>query len=252
MLESAGQARKLPRDEYRSNLGSLHDRLYQVQKTCWESGIGSIVVFEGWDAAGKGSAISALTRRLEPRGFRLHPIQPPRSLELEMPWLWRFWNRLPNYGEMAIFDQSWYGRVYQDRVARLTSERECEQGFGDITEFERTLTADGYVLIKVFLHISRQEQARRLKRLARDPLCDWQVSADVWRRHKLYAEHRTAAEEMLARTGTEWGPWTIVDATSRRRANMRVFETVIRGLEDGLQRRGIQAPGREPAGVTGE
>ncbi|MCK6563161.1 MAG: UDP-galactose-lipid carrier transferase [Dehalococcoidia bacterium] len=242
MLENADPARKLAKHEYSDIAGRLRERLYEVQKACWESGVGSVVVFEGWDAAGKGTAISALTRRLEPRGFRLHPIQAPRTHEQEMPWLWRFWNRLPNYGEMAIFDQSWYGRVFEDRVAGLNSEREWQQAFSDITEFERAITDDGYVLIKVFLHISRKEQARRLKRLARDPLCAWQLTTDVWRRHRVYAAHEAAAEEMLERTGTEWGPWTIVDATNRRWATVRVFETIIRGLEAGLQGRGITVP----------
>jgi len=247
MLANIDLARKLLKDEYRARLAALEARLFELQKACWEGGVGSVVVFEGWDAAGKGTAINALTRRLEPRGFRLHPIQAPRSHESELPWLWRFWNKLPNYGEMAIFDRSWYGRVFEDRVAGEVTGNEARQSLAEIAAFERSLTDDGYVLVKLFLHIGKEEQSRRLERLAKDPLSGWQVDAAVWRRHQRYDEHRVAADEMLERTDTEWGPWAIVEGTDRRWACVKVFEVVTRGLEDGLRRRNLALPAPHPA-----
>ncbi len=246
VLENVDLDRKLPKAEHGPRLASLQDRLFDVQKACWEGGVGSIVVFEGWDASGKGTAINSLTRRLEPRGFRLHPIQAPRSHERELPWLWRFWNRLPNYGEMVIFDRSWYGRVFEDRVAGEVSEQEAWRAFADITDFERTVADDGYVLIKVFFHISKEEQARRLKRIAKDRLYNWQLTPEVIRRHEKYQEHLAAVEEMLERTETESGAWTIVEATDRRWASVKVLETVTRHLEGGLQVHGVPVPASKP------
>lgn len=252
MLETVPLDHSLGREEYKSRLAYLRSRLFDIQKCCWENGVGSIVVFEGWDAAGKGSTIGALTRQLEPRGFRLHAIQQPRSHEAELPWLWRFWNLLPARGEMAIFDQSWYGRVFRDRVAGTIGERDWHDAYGAIREFERTLADDGYVLIKFFLHIGKAEQAKRLRRLRDDPLGSWQLTTDVWQRHRAYGEHFVAAEEFLERTETEWGPWTIVEATDRRWARFKVFDTITTSLEASLRQRDIALPAWQPTGHAEE
>ena len=124
MLEQVNLDCRLPKKEYRSVLPELQRRLYDLEKACWDRRIPSIVVFEGWDAAGKGSAIATLTERLDPRGFKLHAIRAPRTYQKQRPWLWRFWVRIPSYGEMAIFDASWYGRVLVERVEKLTPKRE--------------------------------------------------------------------------------------------------------------------------------
>src|SRR6266542_5339438 len=119
MLEAVNLKRKLARDAYQNALPILQRRLYDLEKACWDNGVSSILVFEGWDAAGKGGAIATLTQRLDPRGFKLHSIQLPRTYEQNRPWLWRFWLKAPSRGEMAIFDHSWYGRVLNERVEKL-------------------------------------------------------------------------------------------------------------------------------------
>lgn len=237
MLEKVDLSKRLPRKEYKARMPALGSQLFELQKRCWETGIPSVVIFEGWDAAGKGTSISALTRQLEPRGFQLHPIQAPRTYEKHMPWLWRFWIKLPNYGQMAIFDRSWYGRVLVERVEGLTPENEWRTAYRDIVDFERTITDDGYVVIKFWLHISKEEQRRRFKVLERDPLTAWHVQPEDWEHHRKYDSYLLAVEEMLERTETEWAPWTIVEATDRRWARVKIFETVIRCLEEALQRR---------------
>lgn len=253
MLETLDLAKSLDRDEYRSRLACVRSHLFGLQKTCWESGVGSIVVFEGWDAAGKGTMINALTEKLEPRGFRLHPIQPPRQVEAQMPWLWRFWNKVPNYGEMAIFDQSWYWHALGEHLEGAgPGAGDWRGALVDIADFERTLADDGYVLLKFFLHISREEQAQRMKRLAKSPLTSWQVESEHWRRHRRYDDYLVAVEEMLARTETEWAPWTIVEATNRRWARIRVFDTLAGRLEAALRDRGVPVPERLPAGAEEE
>jgi polyphosphate kinase 2 (PPK2 family) len=242
MLEQIDLTKKLPKREFKARLPYLRDRLYDLQKGCWDAGIPSVIIFEGWDAAGKGTSVKALTRRLEPRGFKLHPIQAPRTYETHMPWLWRFWLKLPNYGEMAIFDRSWYGRVLVERVEGLTPEAQWRKAYRDIANFERTIADDGYVIIKFWLHISKAEQRMRFKKLEKDPLTAWHVQPEDWEHHRKYAEYLRAVEEMLERTETEWGPWTIVEATDRRWARAKMFETIISRLEEALKQRGLPLP----------
>ena len=234
MLEKVDLSKTLSKSEYRKMLPRLQRRLYDLAQACWDHGVPSIIVFEGWDASGKGSTIRTLTSRLDPRGFKLYPIQAPRTYELNHPWLWRFWLKIPNYGEMAIFDRSWYGRVLVERVEGFTSEEEWRKAYRDITEFERMLVDDGAVIIKFWLHISKREQKRRFKLLESDPLEAWHVTEEDWEHHHKYDQYLVAVEEMLERTETEWGPWTIVEATSRWYARKKVFETIISALEERL------------------
>lgn len=242
MLEKVDLSRKLPKKEYSRLLPGLQRRLYDLQKACWDHGVPSIVVFAGWDAAGKGSTIATLTARLDPRGYKLHAIQAPRTYELNHPWLWRFWLRTPNRGEMAIFDRSWYGRVLVERVEGFTPEEEWRKAYRDIVDFERMLADDGAVIMKFFLHISKEEQKKRFKRLEQDPLEAWHVQPEDWEHHRKYDEYLLAYEEMLERTDTEWGPWTIVESTNRWHARRKIFDTVIERLEEAL---GERAPARD-------
>jgi polyphosphate kinase 2 (PPK2 family) len=242
MLEKIDLDRSLLKAEYKPRIEWLQERLLDLQTVCWKEKIASVILFEGWDAAGKGTVVTALTQRLEPRGFRLYSIQAPRSYEASMPWLWRFWNKLPNYGEIAIFDRSWYGRVLVERVEKLTPKDKWLSGYQDIGNFERTLADDGYLIVKFFLHISKDEQRRRFKAMEKDPLSAWHVQPEDWEHHRKYEKYLRATEEMFSRTETEWAPWTIVEATDLRWARVRVFETIIRRLEEALRQRGGPVP----------
>jgi polyphosphate kinase 2 (PPK2 family) len=242
VLEKIDLTRKLSKKRYKKMMPHLRNRLYDLQKACWDANIPSVIVFEGWDASGKGTSIKTLTQRLEPRGFKLYPIQAPRTYETHMPWLWRFWQKLPNYGEMAIFDRSWYGRVLVERVEGFTPEEQWRKAYRDIVNFERTIADDGYVIIKFWLHISKGEQEKRFKELEKDPLESWHVQPEDWEHHRKYDEYLLAVEEMLERTETEWGPWTIVEATDRHWARVKIFETLIRTLEEALEDRGFPLP----------
>jgi len=241
MLENVNLKKKLSRAEYKRLLPGLQKRLYDLEKACWDQGVPSIVVFEGWDAAGKGTAIAAVTQRLDPRGFKLYPIAAPRTYELQRPWLWRFWLRVPNRGEMVIFDHSWYGRVLEERVEKTIPEKEWRAAYRDIEEFERMLADDGVIILKFFLHIDKKTQKKRLQALESDPLESWRVTGADWARHKKYDEYLAAAEEMLELTDSEYGPWTIVEATSKWHARRKVFDTMIDAIESRL---GSSAPPR--------
>jgi polyphosphate kinase 2 (PPK2 family) len=242
MLENVNLKRKLARDEYKRREPLLQRRLYDLEKACWDHGISSMVLFEGWDAAGKGGAIATLTQRLDPRGFKMYAINPARTYEQTRPWLWRFWLKAPNRGEMTIFDRSWYMRVLDDRVEGAVSEPVWRAAYRDITEFERMLADDGAVILKFFLHISKKEQKSRFQEIGEDPLEAWRVTGDDWARHKKYDPYLEAVEEMLELTESEYAPWTIVEATSRWYARHKVFTTIITALEARL---GAEAPPRD-------
>jgi polyphosphate kinase 2 (PPK2 family) len=241
MLENINLKKKLSREEYKREMPALQHRLYDLEKSCWDHGVPSIVVFEGWDASGKGTTIATLTQRMDPRGFKLYPINAPRTFEQQRPWLWRFWLKVPNRGEMVIFDRSWYFRVLDERVEEEIPQKAWREAYRDIVEFERMLAADGVVIVKFFLHISKKEQKQRFKEIEQDPLEAWRITDDDWARHNKYEEYLAAAEDMLEQTESEFAPWTIVEATSKWYGRKKVFETIVAALETRL---GPNAPPR--------
>lgn len=234
MLEKIDLNKKISKKQYKKIFPRLRMKLYALQKASWDAEIPVIILFEGWDAAGKGTSIQNLTSKLDPRGFKLYPIRAARTYESRRPWLWRFWLKIPGKGEWAIFDRSWYGRTLVERVEGLISERSWRRAYRDIVNFERTLADEGYLIVKFFLHIGRQEQKKRFDKLISDPLTAWQVLPEDWEHHKHYDDWRLAYEETFERTETESGPWTIIEATNRRYTNLKIFETLANTLETQL------------------
>jgi polyphosphate kinase 2 (PPK2 family) len=240
MLEKLDLNQKIDKKTYKRMMPALSNRLFNVEKASWDAGIPVIILFEGWDAAGKGTSIQKLTAPLDPRGFKLYPIRAARTYEKKHPWLWRFWLKLPARGEWAIFDRSWYGRVMVERVEDLIPESEWRRAYRDIVDFERTLADDGNVIIKFFLHISKGEQKKRFEKLSKDPLQAWHVTPEDWEHHRRYDDWLLAYEEAFERTESEWGPWTIVEATDRRFTRVKIYQTVIHSLEARLKALGVE------------
>jgi polyphosphate kinase 2 (PPK2 family) len=234
VLETIDLGKTIDKKEFKRIFPELQDRLYNVQKASWDANVPVVILFEGWDAAGKGTSIQALTSPLDPRGFKLYPVRAARTYEKKRPWLWRFWAKLPARGEWAIFDRSWYGRVLVERMENLIPETDWRRGYRDIVDFERAIADDGTFIIKFFLHISKQEQKRRFEKLIKDPLTAWHVAPEDWEHHRRYEDWFQAYEEMFEHTETEWGPWTIVEATDRRFTHLKIIQTIIRTLEDKL------------------
>ena len=234
MLEKINLKQKMSKADYKAQLPGLRNRLYELQKQVRRTGVPVVIIFEGWKAAGKDLAIRSLTRRLDPRSHKLHAITPERTYETKYPWLWRFWMKLPSYGEMAIYHKSWYRRVLVDRVEKQIAKADWRRAYRDIVDFERTIADDGGVVIKFWFHISRKQQRQRFKQCQKDPLRAWQITPDDWQQHEKYDHYLVATEEMLERTDTEWGPWVIVPATDDRFAQVRVFKTIIAALEQRL------------------
>jgi polyphosphate kinase 2 (PPK2 family) len=240
MLEKLDLNQKIDKKTYKHMMPTLSNRLFNVEKASWDAGIPVIILFEGWDAAGKGTSIQKLTAPLDPRGFKLYPIRAARTYEKKHPWLWRFWLKLPARGEWAIFDRSWYGRVLVERVEELIPESEWRRAYRDIVDFERTLADDGTVIIKFFLHISKAEQKKRFEKLSKDPLQAWHVTPEDWEHHRRFDDWLLAYEEAFERTESEWGPWTIVEATDRRFTRVKIYQTVIHTLEKRLKALGVE------------
>jgi polyphosphate kinase 2 (PPK2 family) len=201
-----------------------------------------LIVFEGWDAAGKGGAIKRLTGGLDPRHYRVVQYAAPTPDELRHHWLHRFWLPLPGRGGMAVYDRTWYGRVLVERVEGLTPEVDWRRGYQEIREFERQLTDDGTILIKFWLHISDEEQLSRFERRRDDPLKAWKLTEEDWRNRDKREAYVAAIEEMVAETDSGHAPWDLVPADSKRWARVAVMETVIKRIEERCEQLGFALP----------
>jgi AMP-polyphosphate phosphotransferase len=220
------------------SVAELQERLFALEQAVIAANTPVAVVFEGWAGADKVRMIAALTRRLDPRGTRVYPISPPRTSETRFPWLFRFWLKTPRYGQMVLFDRSWYREVLAQRVAEPDSPhwlRQCR----DICAFERQLLDDGALLIKFWLDLSRDEQARRFKKLLADPLTSHRVTDDDLRQQRHYKKYSQAVDDLLARTSTARAPWHRVNAAAKRQARSQVLTTVIERIEDHLSLRDV-------------
>ena len=236
MLEKVDLDLALPRAKYKEIFKELQLELNRLQRETKEAGIPLVVVFEGWEAAGKGTCINRLVQRLDPRGFKVHPISEPTEDERLRPYPWRFAIRMPARGRMAIFDRSWYGRVLVKRVEGLEPEAAWRRAYDQILQFERQHADDGAVIVKFWLHIHKKEQKRRFKKIRKDPSLAWKVGKAEEREHRKYDKYAAAVEEMLERTSTAFAPWTVVEATCGRYARVKVLETIIDALRQGLDR----------------
>jgi polyphosphate kinase 2 (PPK2 family) len=230
MLEALDLTPAVARKEYRSHLRAARAELRDLQYQLGDHHIPAVVVLEGWSASGKGECLSKLVDALDPRWMRVHPITPPLEHERLRPFLWRFWTKTPARGMLAVFDHSWYGRVLGDRIEGRVREEEWRRAYQEINHFERWLADDGTAIVKIWYHITRKEQRRRLRRLEADPTTAWKVTAEDWQEHRHYGDYEQAIEEMLERTSTAEAPWTLVPAMDRYLPRIRTFEAVADAL----------------------
>jgi polyphosphate kinase 2 (PPK2 family) len=201
-----------------------------------------LAVFEGWDASGKGGAIRRLVAPLDLRHVRVAQFAAPTPDEKRHHFLWRFFPQLPGWGGMAVFDRSWYGRVLVERVDGFASEAQWKRAYDEIVELERSLAAEGMVVIKFWLHISEEEQLQRFEKRRDDPLKSWKLTPDDWDNRRKRPAYVEAVEEMLKRTDHEAAPWELIEADSKRYARVRVMETVIARIEAGMQAVAVEPP----------
>ena len=209
----------------------LHQRLVLGGQIGGELGPPLCVVFEGWDASGKGGAIKRLVDHLDPRHVRVSQFGAPTYDEKRHHFLWRFWPALPGWGGMAVFDRSWYGRVLVERVEGFATEEQWRRAYDEIVSFETTLAAEGMVLVKIWMHVSPDEQLRRFERRKNDATKAWKLTDEDWRNREKHARYVDAVEDMLAKTDHAAGPWSVIPAEDKRYARVAVLRTVIDAID---------------------
>jgi polyphosphate kinase 2 (PPK2 family) len=218
------------KDEYEARLDELQKQMLLIQQTYFHERRRAMLVFEGWDAAGKGGAIRRLTETLDPRGFHVWSIGPPRPDEQGRHYLYRFWNRLPEPGTIAVFDRSWYGRVLVERIEGLIAKPVWKRAYHEIKEFERMLVDDGVRVVKLFLHIPQEEQLRRFAERLSNPYKRWKLTESDLRNHRLWDDYAEAIEDMFDHTSTKFSPWTAIYAEKKWVARVEVLKTVTEAL----------------------
>ena len=204
-----------------------------------------LVLTEGWDASGKGGAIRRIVAPLDPRHVTVAPFAAPTPRELRHHFMWRFFPSLPGWGGMTVLDRSWYGRVLVERVEGLIDEATWTRAYDEINSFERSLADEGMVIVKLFLHISDDEQLRRFEARRDDPLKSWKLTDEDWRNRAQRPAYEGAIEDMLQRTDTGSAPWTVIPAESKHLARVAAIEQVIHQLETGMTAAGIEPPPSE-------
>lgn len=200
------------------------------------------VVFEGWDAAGKGGAIKRLVASLDPRHVRVAQFSKPTYDEKRHHFLWRFFPSLPGWGGMAVFDRSWYGRILVERIEGFATTEQWGRAYEEIVGFERTLALEGMVIVKLWMHISHEEQLRRFEARQAHPLKSWKLGDEDWRNREKRPAYEEALRDMFDRTDHSLGPWDLIEAEDKRYARVKVIETVIERIEDGMRRAGMEVP----------
>jgi polyphosphate kinase 2 (PPK2 family) len=231
VLDALDQNKAIALEEYKEKLKDYQLRLLNQQRSLMESKHSLIVVVEGPDAAGKGGAIKRLVEKLDPRTYRVYSTVKPTQEEYEHHYFWRFWSRLPPYGQIAIFDRSWYGRVLVERVEGFAAPAAWKRAYREINEFERLLIDDGAVIVKFYFHITKEEQLDRFRRREADPLKHWKITKEDWRNRRRWDEHNEAAEDMFDQTWSADAPWTIVEANYKWYARLRILKTTMKALE---------------------
>jgi polyphosphate kinase 2 (PPK2 family) len=249
-LDQLDLSLSLSKETYAERLEAAQERLVALRLALggklpgFEGRLGPAlaVVFEGWDASGKGGALKRLVDPLDSRHVRVASFAAPTETEKRHHFLWRFWPALPGLGGMTVFDRSWYGRVLVERVEELASLEEWERAFSTMVGFERTFCAEGGVLVKFFLHISDEEQLHRFEKRQNNPLKSWKISEDDWRNREKRPLYLEAIEDMLERTEHPQAPWQLVEGDSKRYARVKVIETVNAEIERGMRERGLPVP----------
>ncbi len=230
VLDKVSQPKDWDPDQYGKQLAQFGKKLHELHYETYKKKIPILILFEGWDAAGKGGAIKRLVQNFDPRGYEVIPISAPNDVEKAHHYLWRFWQAIPAAGRIAVFDRTWYGRVLVERVEGFCQESEWRRSYREINEFEEQLTNFGAVIVKFWLHIDKDEQLRRFEERQMSPEKRWKITEEDWRNREKWDEYKVAVDEMLFRTSTRKAPWTVVAANSKEYARWTVLKTVAEAM----------------------
>ena len=219
------------KNEYHIRLQKAQLHMLLIQRFLYQNNRSAVMVFEGWDAAGKGGSIRRVVEHIDPRGFEVHSVGAPTMNEFHGPYLQRFWARLPRPGRLGIFDRSWYGRVLVERVEGFCPKARWKAAFDEINAFEKMLVDEGVPVLKFFLHISSEEQLRRFELRKKDPFKSWKMTEEDWRNRERWADYEKAINAMLSKTSTTRAPWINIASEHKWFARVRVLEETVSRLE---------------------
>lgn len=239
-LEDISLECRLDNSTYEEEIKVERESLRQLHSALYLHKIPVILAFEGWDAAGKGGAIRRLSWALDPRGFNVIPIASPSREELNRHYLWRFWNKIPKDGHIAIFDRTWYGRVMVERLEELTAEARWQQAYQEINEFEEELTKWGAIVLKFWIHIDKDEQLSRFTSRQNTPEKQHKLTDEDWRNREKWDDYEIAVNEMLQKTSTQNAPWIVVEGNDKRYARLKVLQCVRQALEERFMQENIE------------
>lgn len=234
-------AQTLTKEEYKRRRRDNSERFLGLRRDLVQERIPLVLVFEGWDAAGKGGTIRRLMEPIDPRHFTVNAVTKPTQEELDHNYLWRFWTKLPRRGDIAVFDRSWYGRVMVERVEGFATRPEWLRSYDEINNFEQTLSDDGHVVVKFFLHISKKEQKKRFDARAKNPLKAWKLNDEDYRNRKKWDDYEIAIDDMFKRTDTPHAPWNLIPADDKRLARVLVADLTIKAITRAIQRKRREA-----------
>ncbi|KKG16665.1 phosphate:AMP phosphotransferase [Methanosarcina sp. 2.H.T.1A.6] len=235
-LEKADLSKNLSVEEYRESKKLYQHRLETLQYELFRKKRSVVIIFEGWDAAGKGGDIRRLVEELNPRLYKVVPVGSPNDTEKAHHYLWRFCDAIPMAGHITIFDRSWYGRVLVERIEEFCTEEEWRRAYREINEFEKILADAGAIILKFWLQIDKETQLERFESRLNDPEKRWKITEDDWRNRNRWDDYKVAAEEMLQKTSTTGAPWTIIESRDKRYSRAKVLKTVAETLEDELKK----------------
>lgn len=234
VLQGIDLSKTIGHDEYKKKKKDLQKRLLTLQNKMYLKRVPVVLAFEGWDAGGKGGAIKRLTQAMDPRGYEVVPVAAPNDIEKAHHYLWRFWDKIPKAGHMAIFDRTWYGRVLVERIEGFAAEEEWSRAYSEINNMEEQFVNAGYIVLKFWIHIDKEEQERRFHERENTPEKQWKITEEDWRNRAKWDEYEKAVDEMIVRTSTSDAPWIVVEGNSKYYARIKVLETVVNALEQRL------------------
>lgn len=234
LYEQFPDSRFVDKESYKSALLACQEQLFHVQQSYFHQKKRALIIFEGWDASGKGGAIRRATEKLDPRGVSVLAVGKPRQEDQEKHFLYRFWQHIPALGTLAIFDRSHYGRVLVERVDNLIAKTQWQRAYQEINDFERTLHDNGIRIVKLFMHISAKEQRERFEERLHNPFKRWKLTEEDLHNRRLRAQYVEAINEMFQMTNTHYAPWTIINGEYKWQARVDVLNTIIAQLSQGV------------------
>ena len=232
ILSQLDLTQQVSKEEYKVRFPTLQADLFTLTRRARKKGVASVLVFEGWDAAGKGTAIRRLVAPINPRDYKIIPVAAPTDEERAQHYLWRFWRHIPRAGHITVFDRSWYGRVLVERVEGFASEAQWRQAYKEIADFEAQLHEHGIIVVKFWLHIDKEEQLRRFQERESTPFKQFKISAEDYRNREKWDAYDAAVNDMIQHCSTSFAPWTLVEANDKRFARIKVLQTYCNQLKE--------------------